>query len=77
MPDSGAARPNVYNPSRPVSETDLALMCRIGAQQLAHPFAGSRMRRDLLRAEGYYADWVQARRHAEVRDGAAGILSPP
>lgn len=40
-----------YNP-RPVSLVDLAIMRRIDELHLAHPFAGSRMLRDLLRGEG-------------------------
>ena len=40
-----------YQPT-PVSEPALALMRRIDALHLAHPFAGARMLRDLLRQEG-------------------------
>jgi putative transposase len=41
-----------YRP-RPVSEADLALMHRIDALHLEHPFAGSRMLRDMLQEEGF------------------------
>jgi putative transposase len=39
--------------SRPVSEADLALMHQIDALHLEHPFAGSRMLRDMLQEEGF------------------------
>ena len=42
----------VYYLSRPVSPVDLALMRRIDELHLEFPFAGSRMLRDLLNAEG-------------------------
>ncbi len=48
----GISRGSVYYLPRPVSESDLALMRRIDALHLEHPFAGSRMLRDLLRQEG-------------------------
>ena len=35
-----------------VSDADLLLMCRIDGLHLEQPFAGSRMLRGLLRAEG-------------------------
>ena len=47
-----------YNP-RPVSLVDLAIMRRIDELHLAHPFAGSRMLRDLLAQRGVQA----GRRH--------------
>jgi putative transposase len=43
--------PDQYEP-RPVAEAELAIMRRIDALHLDHPFAGSRMLRDLLRGEG-------------------------
>jgi putative transposase len=43
----------VYYVPRPVSEVDLALMRRIDESHLEHPFAGSRMLRDLLKQEGF------------------------
>ena len=42
----------VYYLPRPVSATDLALMRRIDELHLEFPFAGSRMLRDLLAADG-------------------------
>jgi putative transposase len=46
------ARSTAYYQPTPVSETVLALMRRLDALHLAHPFAGARMLRDLLRQEG-------------------------
>jgi len=46
------SRSSVYYTPQPVSEGDLALMRRIDELHLNHPFAGSRMLRDLLRLEG-------------------------
>lgn len=43
---------NVYYLPRPTSEADLMLMRRIDELHLEHPFAGSRMLRDMLRLEG-------------------------
>jgi putative transposase len=48
----GISRGSVYYLPRPVSASDLALMRRIDALHLELPFAGSRMLRDLLAAEG-------------------------
>jgi putative transposase len=48
----GLARSSVYYRPRPVSAADLAVMRRIDELHLEFPFAGSRMLRDLLRAEG-------------------------
>jgi putative transposase len=48
----GISRGSVYYLARPTSEADLALMRRIDELHLEHPFAGSRMLRDMLRAEG-------------------------
>jgi putative transposase len=47
------ARSTAYYQPTPVSEVALVLMRRIDALHLAHPFAGARMLRDLLRQEGY------------------------
>ena len=47
------ARSTAYYHATPVSETALALMRRIDELHLAHPFAGARMLRDLLRREGH------------------------
>jgi putative transposase len=46
------ARSTAYYQPTPVSETALALMRRIDELHLAHPFAGARMLRGLLRLEG-------------------------
>ena len=46
------SRSGFYYEPRPVSAADLAVMRRIDALHLDHPFAGSRMLRDLLRGEG-------------------------
>ena len=46
------SRSSVYFLPRPVPPARLAIMHRIDALHLEHPFAGSRMLRDLLRAEG-------------------------
>lgn len=47
------SRSTAYYQPQPVSDADLALMRRIDELHLAHPFAGARMLRDLLRREGY------------------------
>ena len=47
------SRASAYYQPPPVSAEDLALMRRIDELHLAHPFAGARMLRDLLRREGY------------------------
>ena len=47
------SRASVYYLPRPVSESDLALMRRIDAMHLEHPFMGARMLRDSLRREGF------------------------
>jgi putative transposase len=49
----GISRSTVYYHPEPVSETDLRLMRRIDELHLELPFAGSRMLRDLLNAEGF------------------------
>jgi putative transposase len=49
----GISRGNLYYQPQPVSAADLALMRRIDELHLAYPFAGSRMLRDLLIAEGF------------------------
>ena len=48
----GISRGSVYYLARPTSDADLALMRRIDELHLEHPFAGSRMLRDMLKAEG-------------------------
>ena len=49
------SRGSVYYESEPVSDADLKLMRRIDELHLELPFAGARMLRDLLRAEGFTA----------------------
>ena len=49
----GISRGSVYYLPRPTSAADLALMRRIDELHLEHPFAGSRMLRDMLKAEGF------------------------
>jgi putative transposase len=49
----GISRGSVYYAPRPVSASDLALMRRMDELHLDYPFAGSRMLRDLLIAEGF------------------------
>lgn len=48
------ARSSAYYRPQEASEADLALMRRIDELHLEHPFAGSRMLRDMLRREGHY-----------------------
>ncbi len=49
----GLSRGCLYYQPVPVSAHDLTLMHRLDQLHLAHPFAGSRMLRDLLRLEGF------------------------
>ena len=49
----GISRGSVYYLPRPVSEADLKLMRRIDELHLEYPFAGSRMLKGLLQAEGH------------------------
>ena len=46
------ARSTAYYRPQEASAEDLALMRRVDALHLEHPFAGSRMLRDMLRREG-------------------------
>lgn len=48
----GISRGTAYYRPTPVSQEDLALMRRLDELHLEHPFAGSRMLRDLLRLQG-------------------------
>jgi len=48
----GLSRGCLYYQPVPLSARELALMHRLDTLHLAHPFAGSRMLRDLLRLEG-------------------------
>jgi putative transposase len=47
------ARSTAYYRPQEASEADLALMRRIDELHLEHPFAGSRMLRDMLKREGH------------------------
>lgn len=47
------ARSTAYYRPQATSEADLTIMRRIDELHLEHPFAGSRMLRDMLRREGY------------------------
>jgi len=49
----GIGRSSVYYMPRPTSDADLALMRRIDELHLEYPFAGSRMLKGLLKAEGH------------------------
>jgi putative transposase len=49
----GISRSSLYFQPQPVSGADLAVMRRMDELHLAYPFAGSRMLRDLLLAEGF------------------------
>ena len=48
----GISRGSVYYHPEPIPAAELALMRRIDELHLEHPFAGSRMLRDLLRLQG-------------------------
>ncbi len=65
----GLSRSSVYYKPPPVSECDMALMRRIDELHLNHPFAGSRMLRDLLRLEGIQV----GRRHVTTLMKKMGI----
>ena len=47
------SRSSLYYEARPVPAAELAIMRRIDELHLNYPFAGSRMLRDMLRAEGF------------------------
>ena len=65
----GISRGSVYYLARPTSDADLALMRRIDELHLEHPFAGSRMLRDMLKAEGREI----GRRHASTLMKKMGV----
>jgi putative transposase len=48
----GISRGSVYYQPTPIADAELALMRRIDRLHLEHPYAGSRMLRDLLRLQG-------------------------
>jgi len=56
------SRGSVYYLPRPVLEADLAIMRRLDRLHLEFPFAGSRMLRGLLAAEGARSTVVTCRR---------------
>jgi putative transposase len=60
---------SVYYLPPPISESDLALMRRIDALHLEHPFAGARMLRNFLRQEGIRI----GRRHVATLMNKMGI----
>jgi putative transposase len=63
------SRASVYYLPRATPLADLALMRRIDELHLNHPFAGSRMLRDLLAQEGYNV----GRRHVATLMNKMGI----
>ena len=63
------SRGSVYYLSRPVPEADLAIMRRLDRLHLEFPFAGSRMLRGLLVAEGFKI----GRRHVKTLMQRMGI----
>ena len=65
------SRGSVYYRPRAPSTADLALMRRIDELHLDFPFAGSRMLRDLLTAEGFQT----GRRHVATLMKRMGILA--
>jgi putative transposase len=65
------SRGSVYYLPRPVLDTDLAIMQRLDRLHLKFPFAGSRMLRGLLAAEG-----PSACEDADAADGDRSSLSP-
>jgi len=65
----GISRGTVYYQPEPMSEGDLRLMRRIDELHLELPFAGSRMLRDLLNAEGF----AVGRRHVATLMRRMGI----
>ena len=65
----GISRGSVYYEPEPVSAADLALMRRLDELHLEHPYAGSRMLRDLLRLQGIEV----GRRHVRTLMRRMGI----
>ena len=63
------SRSSIYYLPRPVSDSDLAIMRRLDELHLEFPFAGSRMLRDLLAAEGCKV----GRRHVKTLMRRMGI----
>jgi putative transposase len=65
----GLSRGAIYYEPRPLPERDLMLMRRIDELHLEHPFAGSRMLRDLLNRDGHRV----GRRHVATLMHRMGI----
>jgi putative transposase len=63
------ARSSVYAVPQPVSATTLAVMRQLDELHLRHPFAGSRMLRDLLRLQGV----IVGRKHVATLMRRMGI----
>ena len=63
------ARASVYYTPQPVSAATLAVMRQLDELHLEHPFAGSRMLRDLLRLRGV----VMGRKHVATLMRRMGI----
>ena len=68
----GISRSSVYYRPMPVSDGDLGLMRRIDEIHLEHPFADSRMLRDMLGREGLF----NGRRHIASRRHLAHPVHP-
>jgi hypothetical protein len=68
----GLSRGAIYYEPRPLPESDLRLMRRMDELHLEHPFAGSRMLRDLLNLEGHRVG--QTCRLPDAADGNRGDL---
>ena len=66
------SRGTVYYLPQPVSPADLALMRKIDALHLEHPFMGARMLRDQLARQGIHA----GRRHIRTLMLRMGIDEP-
>ena len=69
-----SSRASVYNLPRATPQADLGLGRRIDELHLNHPFAGSRMLRDLLRHEGFSVGRKHVDPHEE--DGHRSAVSP-
>jgi putative transposase len=67
----GISRGTVYYKPRPVSAEDLKIMRRLDELHLDHPFAGSRMLRDMLNREGVSI----GRRHVATLMKCMGIAA--
>ncbi len=72
----GISRSSIYYQPCGVSAGDLVIMRRIDALHLEHPFAGSRMLRDLLRGEGFVIG-REAGSHDDEAHGRGGDVPAP